>query len=263
VTVEGNPILHSNDGDILFLPFGKHIDLWQYTVMTRFMFFALVAAILVFAAFAAYVAMQRRFGYSKGPFFNALEAMLIYVRNDVAIPAIGKKDADRFLPLLWTIFFFILTCNLMGMLPWLGSPTGAIAFNGAIAICVFLIVHGFGIKENGFKHYAESFVPDVPWWVKPVLVPIELLSHLIRPFTLAFRLFVNMLAGHTVLFVFLSFVAVAASLESYWLQTLIPGGSVLANVLLSFLELLVAFIQAYVFTFLTALYIGGALHPTH
>ena len=258
--MDGNPILHSNDGDILHLPFGKHIDLFQLTLMSRFMFLALVAAILVFVAFTAYVAVLRRHGYSKGPFFNALEGLLVYVRNDIAVPAIGKKDADRFVPLLWTLFFFILIGNLLGMLPWLGSFTGAIAANAALALCVFIIVHGSGIRENGFKHYAESFVPDVPWWVKPILIPIELLSHLLRPFILAFRLFVNMLAGHTVLFVFLSFIAIAGP---GLLGTTITGGSVLANVTLSFLELLVAFIQAYVFTFLTALYIGGALHPHH
>jgi F-type H+-transporting ATPase subunit a len=260
VIVEGNPILHSNDGDILHLPFGKHIDLFQLTLMSRFMFLALVSAVLVFLAFAAYVSVLRRYGYSKGPFFNAIEGLLVYVRNDIAIPAIGKKDADRFVPLLWTLFFFILVGNLLGMLPWLGSFTGAIAANAALALCVFIIVHGSGIRENGVKHYAESFVPDVPWWVKPILIPIELLSHLLRPFILAFRLFVNMLAGHTVLFVFLSFIAIAGP---GLLGTAITGGSVLANVTLSFLELLVAFIQAYVFTFLTALYIGGALHPHH
>jgi F-type H+-transporting ATPase subunit a len=258
--VDGNPILHSNDGDLIHLPFGKHIDLWQYAVMTRFMFLNLVAALLVLLAFGAYVARQRRYGYSKGAFFNALEGLLIYVRNDIAIPAIGKKDADRFVPLLWTLFFFILVGNLLGMLPWLGSPTGAIATTAAMALCVFIFVHFVGIRENGLGHYIESFVPPVPNWVKPILIPIELISHLLRPFILAFRLFVNMLAGHTVLFVFLSFIAIAGPTV---LGTFITGGSVFANVVLSFLELLVAFIQAYVFTFLTALYIGGALHPHH
>jgi F-type H+-transporting ATPase subunit a len=258
--VEGNPILHSNDGDVLHFPFGVHVDVYQLTLMTKFMFLNLVAAVLVLLAFSAYVAAQRRYGFAKGPFFNALEALLVYVRNDIAIPAIGKKDADRFIPLLWTLFFFILTGNLLGMLPWSGSPTGAIATTAAMALCVFIVVHGSGIRENGFGHYVESFVPDVPNWVKPILIPIEILSHLLRPFILAFRLFVNMLAGHTVLFVFLSFIALAGP---NLLGTAITGGSVLANVLLSFLELLVAFIQAYVFTFLTALYIGGALHPHH
>ena len=259
--MEGNPILHSNDGDILYLPFNISIDLHQLTLMSRFMFLNFVAALVVLAAFTAYMVGQRRFGYAKGAFFNTLEAMLVYVRNDIAIPAIGdKKDADRFMPLLWTLFFFVLVGNLLGMLPWLGSPTGALATTAALALCVFITVHGSGIRENGLGHYIESFVPPVPNWVKPILIPIEILSHLLRPFILAFRLFVNMLAGHTVLFVFLSFIAIAGpTLLGYF----IVGGSVLANVILSFLELLVAFIQAYVFTFLTALYIGGALHPQH
>lgn len=258
--MEGNPILHSNDADILYLPFNMSIDLHQLTLMSRFMFLNLVAAVLVFTAFTAYIVGQRRYGYAKGYLNNALEALLLYVRNDIAVPAIGKKDADRFVPLLWTLFFFVLVGNLLGMLPWLGSPTGAIATNAALALCVFLVVHGSGIKENGFGHYMESFVPPVPWWVKPIIVPIEILSHLLRPFILAFRLFVNMLAGHTVLFVFLSFVAIEAS---PLMSTIVTAGGVTSNVVLSFLELLVAFIQAYVFTFLTALYIGGALHPSH
>jgi F-type H+-transporting ATPase subunit a len=261
--VEGNPILHSNDGDILFLPFGASIDLFQYTLMSRFMFLNLVAAILVATAFLAYVGVQRRYGYAKGGFFNALEALLVYVRNDIAVPSIGKKDADRFLPLLWTLFFFILVGNLLGMLPWLGSPTGALGTTSALALCVFITVHAWGIKENGLGHYIESFVPPVPNWVKPILIPIEILSHLLRPLILAFRLFVNMLAGHTVLFVFISFILAASKMAPGLLPPTITFGSVAANVALSFLELLVAFIQAYVFTFLTALYIGGALHPHH
>src|SRR5215211_2532232 len=162
------------------------IDLHQLTLMSKFMFLNLAAAVLVFTAFTVYMIGQRRFGYAKGVFNNALEGLLVYVRNDIAIPAIGKKDADRFMPLLWTLFFFILTGNLLGMLPWLGSPTGAIATTAALAVCVFITVHAIGIRENGLGHYLESFVPPVPNWVKPILIPIEVLSHLLRPFILAF-----------------------------------------------------------------------------
>jgi F-type H+-transporting ATPase subunit a len=255
-----NPILHSTDGDIFHFP-GFSFDVYQATLLTKYMFLNLVAAGLTLACFFWLRSNLRRFGFPKGGLFNLLEALLLYVRNDVAAPAIGKKDVDKFMPFLWTVFFFVLFGNLLGMLPWLGSPTGALGTNVALALCTFILVHGTGIKENGLADYAKSFVPHgVPTWVLPILVPIELMSHLLRPCILAFRLFVNMLAGHTVLYVFLTF---TQGVKADLMGGVITVGSVGAVVILSFLEFLVAFIQAYVFTFLSSLYIGGAIHPHH
>lgn len=260
----GNPISHAMDSDQLHFPGGAHFDLYHAFYLTKFMFLNLVAAAVVLGLFLLLAWNIRRNGYAKGALANALEAILLYVRREIAVPSIGEKDADRFMPLLSSLFIFILCANLLGMLPWLGSPTGALGTTAPLALIVFLVVHGSGIARVGPKHYAESFVPPVPWWLKPLIVPIEVISHLIRPCVLAFRLFVNMLAGHTVLFVFLSFIATVRTATDN--ELMIAGVTVLslaAVVGLSMLELLVAFLQALVFTLLTAVYIGGAVHPHH
>jgi F-type H+-transporting ATPase subunit a len=256
-----NPIFHSTDTDWLHFPGHLSIDLYHTIGLTKFMFLNVVVAGLCFVGFYQLRKNLDRHGYAKGAFFNFLEAILLYIRNEIVIPAIGKKDADRFTPYLWTVFFFVLFGNLMGLVPWMGSPTGALGTTIALALCTFIVVHGSGIKEMGAKHYAETFVPPVPTLILPLLVPIEVISHLVRPAVLAFRLFVNMLAGHTVVYVFLSFIAM--ELPSVVLYPIVAGLSVTSVVLLSALELLVAFLQAFVFMVLSALYIGGALHPAH
>ncbi|HVJ80000.1 MAG TPA: F0F1 ATP synthase subunit A [Planctomycetia bacterium] len=256
-----NPILHSTDSDVIHLPFHSEFNVFQTFGLSKFMLLNLVAAVLAIVLFWLLVRNITKNGYAKGKFFNFLEVLALYMRNEVAIPAIGKKDADRFLPLLWTTFFFILFGNLIGMLPWLGSPTGALGTTVAMALCIFIVTHGSGIAENGAANYIHSFVPPVPKLLLPIIVPIEIFSHLLRPCILAIRLFVNMLGGHTVLYVFLSFIA--AKGLGFLLGWTVTGASVGAVVALSVLELFVAFLQAYVFTFLSALYIGGALHPHH
>ena len=255
-----NPLLHSMDSNSFHFPFGLSWDVYDSTLLTKYMFLNLVAAGLVLGSFAYLSANVRRFGYAKGFLANVLEAMMQFVREKIALPVIGEHDAKRFLPFVWTCFFFVLYANLLGMLPFLGSPTAGLGTTAALAICVFVVVHGSGLKEMGPVHYFQSLFPTVPKPVLLILVPIELLSHFLRPIILALRLFLNMLAGHTVLYVFISFVK---STESSILGTVITGASVTSYVLLSFLELLVAFVQAYVFTFLTSVYIGGAVHPHH
>jgi len=251
--VEGNPILHSNDGDILFLPFGASIDLFQYTLMSRFMFLNLVAAILVATAFMAYVGVQRRYGYAKGGFFNALEGLLVYVRNDIAIPSIGKKDADRFLPLLWTLFFFILVGNLLGMLPYSFTVTSHIIVTFALALFIFVACTVLAIIKHGPFKFLHSFLPEgTPWWMAPLMYFIELFSYLARPVSLSVRLAANMMAGHTMLKVIAGFVAMLGVLGG-WLPF------ALLLVLTGF-EIGIAVLQAYIFTVLTCVYLNNALH---
>jgi F-type H+-transporting ATPase subunit a len=210
--------------------------------------------------FIYFAASVRRRGYAKGVFKNALEMILLFIRDNVAVPAIGAHDAKRFLPFLWSLFFFILACNLIGMIPFLGSPTGALGTTGALALCSFIMIHGSGVRQLGASGYAHAFVPAVPLALYPLMFVIELIGHIIKPTILAVRLFVNMLAGHTVLFVILGFIAMVGSGPLYYVVT---PASVIGNVLLSMLELFVAFLQAYVFTFLTAIFIGAAVHPQH
>jgi F-type H+-transporting ATPase subunit a len=201
-----------------------------------------------------------KLGFPKGLFANAIEAVCLYIRDNAAIPAIGEHHATRYLPYLWTVFFFILINNLLGLIPWLGSATGALGTTAALALCSLVLIHGSGIAENGLVPYLKSIVPPVPTAIYPLMLIIEVIGHFIRPTVLAFRLFVNMAAGHTLLFVLMAFIAATgASL----LNLLVAPLSLAGIVAFSLLEILVAFLQAYVFTFLSAIFIGAALHPHH
>jgi F-type H+-transporting ATPase subunit a len=231
---------------------------------TKYMFIELVAALLICVSFIALARALKGGAIARGRFRNMLEAILFYFRDHVARPAIGGHDADRFVPFLWTIFLFVLTCNLFGMIPWLGSPTASLATTGALALITFLTVMGASIMKFGLGGSMKSLVPhmDLPLAIKvPMLLlmfPIEVLGLLIRHSVLAVRLLANMMGGHVVLAVIVAFIA--ASAQSAWWYAVAPG-SVLGATALSLLELLVAFLQAYIFTFLSALFIGMALHP--
>jgi F-type H+-transporting ATPase subunit a len=197
---------------------------------------------------------------------NFLEAVLLYIRDDVVRPAIGRHHADRFLPLLWTIFFFILFCNLMGLVPWLGTATGAWGTTFALAIVILATGLIAGMKELGLVGYWQNFILhiDMPGWMLPlkitivlVIFVIEIASNLIRHAVLSIRLLANMVAGHLVLLGILGMLVSAAGTDTWGV---VAGISVVGSILFSCLELFVSFLQAYVFTFLSALFIGSAVH---
>ena len=184
--------------------------------------------------------------------------------------------ADQYLPLIWSLFVYILFCNLLGAIPWLGTPTGNINVTAVLALVVFATVVGVGVKANGAVGYLKSLVPsmDVPAALRPVLFPaiwlIEAMGLFIKHSVLAVRLFANMMAGHVVLGLMLGFIGVAfkdfiyaeeAGLGGDALGVLITLGSLLGQVFVGLLELFVAFMQAYVFAFLATLFIAGAVHP--
>ena len=226
----------------------------------------LVAAALMLLVFLTLAKRIRGGGPPKGLFWNFFEVMLVFIRDEVARPSIGKHDADKFLPFLWNLFFFILFCNLLGILPWAGSPTGALTVTAALAGITFCAVVGTGIQKFGVGGFFKSLVPhmELPKSIAIVLVPmifvIELTGLLIRHAVLAVRLLANMFAGHLVLAVILGFIAGAANYVFLaWLG--ITTASVLGSAALTLLELFVAFLQAYIFTFLSALFIGMAVHP--
>ena len=183
--------------------------------------------------------------------------------------------ADKFLPLIWSLFIYILFCNLLGAIPWLGTPTGNINVTAVLALVVFASVLYCGIKENGPVGYLKSLIPgmDVPAALKPILFPmiwlIEAMGLLIKHCVLAVRLFANMMAGHVVLGLMLGFIGVALNDFLYpdtgfgndVLGVTITAGSLLGQVFVGLLELFVAFMQAYVFAFLATLFIPGAVPP--
>jgi F-type H+-transporting ATPase subunit a len=234
-------------------------------VLTKFMVLEAVVALAMCVLFIGLAQRMKASTAPRGRLWNAFEAMLLFFRDNVARTAIGGHDADRYLPLIWTVFFFVLGCNLMGLLPWAGSPTGALATTAALAFVVFLVVIGSGVAKLGAVGFLKSQVPhmEVPKVVGIFLIPliffIEIFGMLIKHFVLAVRLLANMIGGHVVLAVLMAFISVTASIFIVWIGVM--PMSVLASAALNMLELLVAFIQAYIFAFLTALFIGMAVHP--
>jgi F-type H+-transporting ATPase subunit a len=225
----------------------------------------LFVALLMVVLFIAIARKMTRSDAPRGKLWNLVEGFLYFLRDEVARPAIGKHDADRFVPLLWTMFFFILFCNLAGLLPWLGSPTGAWGTTLALAIVTFATVLYAGIQHFGFVGFWKNQVPhmDLPGFMAPILIPviwaIEVMGLLIRHAVLSVRLLANMFAGHLVLVSIMGLIAMAAAAgaAAMWSISVVV---VLGCAALMLLELFVAFLQAYIFTFLSALFIGAAVH---
>jgi F-type H+-transporting ATPase subunit a len=244
------------------LPHGERFGI------SKFMIFELIAAGLIIAI---YVPMSRRLirgDPPRGPWDNAFDSVLAFIRNEVAKPNIGEHDADKYVPFLWTLFLFVLGNNLLGMLPWMGSPTANLYVTGALAVIAFVMMHGAAMVKMGVVHYFQAMWPhiDVPFGMgyilKPMIFVIEMGGTVIKAGVLAVRLFANMFAGHTVLAMILSFIVLTGNaLPLLW--TGITTASVLGVAALSLLELFVAFLQAYIFVFLTSLFMGMALHPSH
>ncbi len=259
---------HVKDALAFHLPGGYTVEIPQpfesYDfLVTKFMVIEVVVAVVMVALF---VPMGRRIasgGPPRGRLWNFLEMVVLFVRDQVARPAIGRHDADRFLPFLWTQFFFLLFLNLSGLVPWAGSPTGALGVTGAMAAVALVVMLGAGMFRFGPLGFWLGQVPhmDVPWilalFVKPMIFCIETISIVVKHMILAVRLFANMFAGHLVLAVVMGFIAATAqSLVWYGVMPVSVAGAVALNLL----ELMVACLQAYVFTFLSALFIGMAVH---
>ncbi|MBY0525994.1 MAG: F0F1 ATP synthase subunit A [Gemmataceae bacterium] len=236
--------------------------------LTKFMVLEVIAAVLILLIFIPLARRSRTGEPLRGPFWNAFEALLTFIRDNVAKPYVGEHDADHYVPFLWTQFLFILFCNLLGMFPFMGSPTASISVTAALALCTFLVIHGSAIAKMGPVHYFLSYVPhmELPFvmaiFLIPMIVAIEIMGQFIKAFVLAVRLFANMFAGHTVLAVILLFIVMAKE-AAWYISGPITIGSVLGVTALSLLELFVAFLQAFIFTFLTALFLGSTLHPQH
>lgn len=208
-------------------------------------------------------------------FRNVIEAVLQFLREDMARPALGAAT-DRFIPFIWTMFCLILTANLLGMVPLgaIGAPidhhlkhiqgaaTGNISITAGLAICSFFAIHIAGIRAQGLVGYGKTFLGHAPVWLAPLMIPLELVGAIVKPFALAIRLFANMIAGHVVIAVLLGFAVTGIALGGVWLLG-ITATSVFGAVFINLLELLVAFLQAYIFTFLTTLFIGMAIDTGH
>lgn len=235
--------------------------------LSRYMIIEVIVAILVFLIFRWVAARISSGGAPRGKLWNLFESILTFVKTDVVEKGIEPHDSPRFMPLMWTMFFFILGCNLMGMLPWVGSPTASFAVTIVLALIVFAVGTYLGVQKFGVVGYLKNLCPDMGLppalaiAIVPIVWVIEFASLFIKHAILAVRLFINMAAGHLVL---LAIMGLAFTIGNYSMNTMgwtaLSVVSVLGTTILSFLELFVAFLQAYVFTLLASLFIGSATH---
>jgi F-type H+-transporting ATPase subunit a len=193
----------------------------------------------------------------------AVEALVVFVRDEIAEKNIGHGDGARFTPLLLSFFFFILVAALLGLMPFQATSTGNISVTMGLAVVAFFAMQWAGISKHGVVHHFAAMVPPgLPKWLLPIMVPVELLGMFSRPFALMVRLFANMLAGHMVIATLLLLIPLMAAVSTAFGILMIPISLLLA-LFIMLLEVLVAFIQAYIFTLLTSIFIGMSAHPSH
>ncbi|NKB66999.1 MAG: F0F1 ATP synthase subunit A [Candidatus Latescibacteria bacterium] len=187
---------------------------------------------------------------------NFFEAIVLFIRDDVVLPIMGEHGRP-FLPYMLTIFFFILFCNLIGLVPYSATATGNINVTAGLAVCTFILTQVTGIANNGLFGYLKHLSPPgVPLALAPLLVLVELMGLFIKPLALCIRLFANMTAGHLIIVVALGFTIV---FQTLWLAPI----SVAFAAAIYLLEIFIAFVQAYIFTLLSAIFISMAAHPDH
>ena len=234
--------------------------------ITKNVFTMIFAAILLILLFSA-VAKGYRKNDGKAPsgIQSFMEPIFVFMRDEVTKPMIGEKHYERFQPFIMTIFFFILFCNLLGLVPiFPGSAniTGNLAVTLTLALLAAIVAY-----VNGNKHYWEHtfWMPGVPWWVKLfILTPVEILGLIIKPFSLMVRLFANISAGHIIILSLISLIFIFGNNGQSTggaIGGIIVGGAFTA--FMNLLEILVAFLQAFIFAILTASYIGAAVEEPH
>ncbi len=227
----------------------------------HFVFLLLAAALVILIAQLAL--RSYRGGRIPRGIGAAVESLVLFVRDEIAEPNIGHDDGRRFTPLLCSFFFFILVAALLGLMPFSATSTGNLAVTMGLALVSFAAQQYAGISKYGVAgHFHNLIPPGLPAWLLPIMVPVEILSLFTKPFALMIRLFANMLAGHMVITTLLLLISLMG-------QTSLLGGlamapvSILLSLFIMLLEVLVAFIQAYIFTLLSAIFIGMYAHPAH
>ncbi len=248
-----DPLGHVLDHDLMWLTSNMQI--------TKHVLFLMLSAVLCMLIFPMVAGKITGGAASGSRFIGLFEVILIYIRDEMAKPFLGE-DTRKFLPLIWTFFFLVLFCNVLGLIPGSATATGNINVTAGLALISFCVYHAVGIQRNGFIKYMKANLLVGPAYLWPLMIPIELLGHIIKPSALAIRLFANMVGGHIMLAVILGFAGIISA-ESLLMGTTITLISVVSCVALTFLELLVAFIQAYIFAFLTTVFLSLAIHPEH
>jgi len=240
---------HVGDPHDWALPF-VHLELPSFLSVHRLVL--VLGAVLVVLLFG--VLYRKKDPVPRG-FTNVLEILVLFIRDQIAIPSLGDADGRRLTPLLCTFFFLILCLNLMGMIPSFPAATGDISVTAALALVTLGFMVFGAIYRNGIGGFFMAFVPKgVPWPILFLIVPIEIMGLGFKTLALTIRLFANMLAGHIVIF---------SLLGMMYLFGLLALPMVFLAVGIGFLELFVCFLQAYIFTLLSALFMGQLYHPSH
>ncbi len=248
---------HLQDAHVLETPFGRwelpHLPTFQLAgipidmSITKHVIFLWVAAFLLCLAAIVVARVNTRRRVPKG-FGNLMEVLIVFIRDEVAIPNMGKAGV-KYMPYLLTTFFFILIMNLLGLVPYGASATGNVSVTGGLALIAFVMIQWAAIRSQGLGQYLAHLTGGVHWALWPIMIPIEILGLFTKPFALCIRLFANMTGGHIVL---VSLIGLIFIFRSY-LVAVAPAGFVVA---INFLEIFVAVLQAYIFTMLTSLFMG-------
>ena len=255
---------HVQDSHELELPF-THIALPHFAPVnilgmqidfsiTKHVVFLIVAAIVLFFAMR-YAAKKNSKSKVPTGFGNLVEIFIQFIRDEIVLPNMGKGGLKYF-PFLLTVFFYILLMNLFGLIPFGASPTGNVSVTAGLAIIAFIMIQFSSIRAQGIKHYLAHLTGGVHFALWPIMIPIEILGLFTKPFALCIRLFANMTGGHVVIVSLIGIIFIFKS----WVLAPIPALFVLG---INFLELFVAFLQAYVFTILTALFMGLGMQTEH
>lgn len=212
----------------------------------------LLSVIILLAIFLSMASAYKKRGVAAPKGIQSfLEPLVVFVREDIAVQNIGPK-ADKFLPFLLTVFFFIWVNNLLGLLPGGANFTGNIAVTLVMAVITLIVTNVNGNKD----YWKHILLPPVPWWLYPIMIPVEIVGVISKPFALMVRLFANITAGHIIVISLISLIFIFKSIA-------IAPVSIAFVLFIDVLELLVAFLQAYIFTMLTALFIGTAVAEHH
>jgi F-type H+-transporting ATPase subunit a len=250
---------HLSNSRTLETPFGEihlpalHLGRYELPITKHLVMIWIACAIIVVLL---WLANRRRALVPRG-IHNVMEMIVVFVRDELARKNIGPH-ADRFVPYLLSTFVFILVCNLLGLVPYGATATGNISVTAGLAGMAFMMIQIAGIREHGLVGHFRNLVPHgMPIWLLPIMIPVEIMGMFTKPFALCVRLFANMTAGHVVI---LSLISLVFILKHAWVGVVL---SVPFSLFINGIELLVAFLQAYIFTMLTSLFIGMSVHPSH
>ncbi len=225
--------------------------------ITKLILMMWIAGFLSLLIFGTVAKRIRGGGAPKGIFANLFESLFLFVRNDIVYDMMGEKEGRKYAPYFVSLFFFILFCNLLGLVPFMATATSNLAVTAGLAILTFLMTQINGMRAQGVGPYLKNIVPPgLPVLLFPIMLPIELMGHFTKPFALTVRLFANMTGGHVII---LSLFGLIFMFKSLWVAPIAIG----FVLFIDFLELLVAFLQAYVFVLLSVLFVNSAIHPDH